>query len=674
MTKAKWSLIAAAMLMALCCVAIPGVVAAGDDWLPVPPADLALKDNPAQPGADAMILYRRSRVDAKRADIDEDFDEEYFRVKVFTARGAKETSKIQIFFSKENSDIKDIRARTIGTDGKIINFDGKVFEETVAASNGNSYLAKTFQLSDVQPGCIIEYQYRLQYKAVPGAVVFYLHWQSWIVSDRFFTRDATFSINPYVPKSNFDPTLYFRSTGLPKGSLPQKQGNGSYSMEVHNIPGIEEEPLMPPARSLQARVEFFYRYKDEPGGETTQQFWNRIGKKWSDEVDKFVNKKSALEGDLSQTVGVSDPPEVKLRKIYARVQKIHDLNDEPRKTEAEKKKGNNKTEESAEGVLKHGSGTERQINWLFVGLARAAGFEAAEVYFVPRNQDLFIPGGQNIGPLTDDLVWVRAGGKEYWLDPAALYYPFGLMPWNETESKGIRVTKQGSEFVETPAAASSDATISRRVDLEVKEDGSASGRLLVDFAGGEGALRRTWHRRDDETGRRKALESEIQNWLPGGATFELTSIANWNDTSLPLHVEGTITNARMGSSSGRRLIVPIEVFQTSFKTTFEPQRRVNPVYFSFRFEEKDDVKIHCPAGYKIETIPPRKVINPGTAMAYEITPGEDGGGIEVKRHFTLSDIHYPVDSYAALRSFFNLVKSDDEAQVVFQNVETAKSN
>ena len=100
MTKAKWSLIAAAMLMGLCCVAIPGVVTAGDDWLPVPPADLALKDNPAQPGADAMILYRRSRVDAKRADIDEDFDEEYFRVKVFTARGAKETSKIQIFFSK----------------------------------------------------------------------------------------------------------------------------------------------------------------------------------------------------------------------------------------------------------------------------------------------------------------------------------------------------------------------------------------------------------------------------------------------------------------------------------------------------------------------------------------------------------------------------------------------
>jgi hypothetical protein len=672
MTRAKLSLVVGAMLMALCWAWTPRTAPAGDDWLPVPPADLALKDNPAQPGADAMILYRRSHVDAKRADIDEDFDEEYFRIKVFTAQGAKENGKIQVFFSKEDSDIKDVRARTIVPDGRIVNFDGKVFEETVEASNGGKYPAKTFQLQDVQPGCIVEYQYRHQFRAEPGAIVHYLHWQSWTVSDRYFTRDASFSINPFVPKSSFDPTLYFRTTGLPKGSLPQKQGNGSYSMEVHNIIGIEDEPLMPPVHSFQARVEFFYRDSDQPAGETTEQFWNRTGKKWSDEVDRFVNKKSALEADLSQTVAANDAPEVKLRKIYARIQKIHDLSYEPRKTESEKKKGN-KAEENAEDVLKHGSGTGRQMDWLLVGLARTAGFEASEVYLVPRNQDLFIPGGQNTAPLTTDVVWVRAGGKEYWLDPAALYYPFGLLPWYETESKGIRVTKQGSEFVETPAAASSDALVTRRVDLEAKNDGSANGKLVIDFAGQTGALRRTWHRRDDEAGRRKALEDEIQRWLPAGSTLEVTNVANWDDTSLPLHVEGTITASRMGSSAGHRLIVPIALFQTSFRTTFEPQRRVNPVYFSFRFEERDDVKIHGPATYKIETIPPRKVINPGTTMAYEITPSEDGGSIEVKRHFTLNDIHFPVDSYAALRSFFNLVKSDDEAQVVLQNAETAKN-
>jgi len=674
MKGAKRNFVGAVILTALCCVATPRTAPAGDDWLPIPPADLALKDNPAQPGANAMILYRRSHIDAKRVDQDEDSDEEYFRIKIFTAEGAKEESKVRIFFSKDDSDIKDIHARTIGPDGRIVNFDGKVFEETVEASNGGTYLAKTFPLPDVQPGCLIEYKYRHQYRLDPGAVVRYLHGQTWDISGRLFTRDASFSIDPYVPRSTFDPNLYFRSTGLPKGSLPQKQGNGSYSLEVHNIPGIEEEPLMPPARSLQARVEFFYRDKGQPAGETTEQFWNRTGKKWSDEVDRFVNKKSALDADLSQTVAAGDPPEVKLQKIYGRMQKIRDSRYEPQKTEAEKKKGNIKTEENAEDVLKHGYATGRQINWLFIGLARDAGFEASEVYLVPRSQDLFIPNGQNTAPLSADVVWVRAGGKEYWLDPAALYYPFGLLPWYETESKGVRVTKQGAEFVETPAAASADATVVRRAELELKEDGSATGKLQLDFSGQIGALRRTWHRRDDETGRRKALENEVRKWLPAGSTFEVTSLANWDNTTLPLHVEGTMKIPGMSSSSGRRMIAPITLFQTSFKTTFEPQRRVNPVYFSFRFEEKDEVKIHGPAGYKIETLPPHKVINPGTAMAYEIVPDERGDGIEVKRHFTLSDIHYPVDSYAALRSFFNLVKSDDEAQVVFQSAETAKNN
>jgi Domain of Unknown Function with PDB structure (DUF3857) len=645
----------------------------GDDWLPIPPADLAMKDNPAQPGANAMILYRRSHVDAKRTNTDEDFDEEYYRIKIFTAEGVRQEGKVRIFFSKEDSDIKDIHARTVEPEGRIVNFDGNVLEENVATRSGSTLLAKTILLADVQPGCIIEYRYRHQYRWEPGPV-HYLHAQSWVVSGRLFTRDASFSINPYNPRGTFDPTLYFRTTGLPKGSLPQKQGNGWYSMEVHNIPGIEEEPLMPPERALQARVEFFYRIKGEPVGETTEQFWNRMGKRWSDELDKFLSKKSVLEGELSQTVAAGDSPEVKLRKIYARAQKIRDLSYEPARTAIEKKAENIKADQNVEDVLKQGYATGRQINWFFVGLARAAGFEASEVYVVPRNQDVFIPSGQNTRPLTADIVWARAGGKEYWLDPAALFYPFDLLPWYETESKGVRVSKQGGEFIETPAAASSDATLVRRADLEMKEDGTASGKLQVDLAGQTGALRRTWHRRDDETGRRKALENEIKPWLPGGSTFEVTSIANWDDTSVPLHVEGNVVVPGMGSVTGHRMIVPLTVFVTSFSKSFETERRVNPVHFNFRYEEMDDVKIHGPAAYKIETIPPRKVINPGTAMSYEILPSQQGDTLEVKRRLTVSEINYPADSYAALRSFFNLAKSDDQAQVVLQNAETSKND
>ena len=52
-------------------------------WLPVPPEDLALKDNPKQPGADAMILYRENVVDARKATSTGDTVEEYVRIKIF---------------------------------------------------------------------------------------------------------------------------------------------------------------------------------------------------------------------------------------------------------------------------------------------------------------------------------------------------------------------------------------------------------------------------------------------------------------------------------------------------------------------------------------------------------------------------------------------------------------
>ena len=59
-------------------------------WLPLPPEDLAMKDNPAGPGADAMILYRESVVDTRKANSDGDSDEEYYRIKIFKKEGTKQ--------------------------------------------------------------------------------------------------------------------------------------------------------------------------------------------------------------------------------------------------------------------------------------------------------------------------------------------------------------------------------------------------------------------------------------------------------------------------------------------------------------------------------------------------------------------------------------------------------
>src|SRR4029077_17938428 len=104
------------------------------------------------------------------------------------------------------------------------------------------------------------------------------------------------------------------------------------------------------------------------------------------------------------------------------------------------------------------------------------------------------------------------------------FYPFGVLPWNEASATGVRVSKDGSEMIETPAAQTTDATIVRHADVTVDNDMEMHGKIQVDFTGQEAATRRFNSRDEDEAGRKKVLADEIKGWLSVEATFEVTSI------------------------------------------------------------------------------------------------------------------------------------------------------
>jgi Domain of Unknown Function with PDB structure (DUF3857) len=657
--------VTAIAFLVLCAATAPRISSAGDDWLPVPPADLALKDNPASPGAHAMILYRDSAVNEKFASTDGASVSEYLRIKIFTQEGTDQ-GNVEIPFFKESSDIQNIRARTIRPDGTIVNFEGKPFEKIIEKRSGERFLAKTFTLPDVQPGCIIEYKYRRQYKPLT------LHDESWILSGDLYMREGHFSILPYSSNYQNFP-LYFRQFGVPSAIAPQRQADGVYALTVHDIPGIADEFYMPPLRMIQARVEFYHLDEGAPSNETPDHFWERTAKKWNDDLEHFINKKNVLEQEVSKTVSPGDSPEIKLRKIYARVQQIRDLNAEVSKSEKEQKQENLKKNSNVEDMLRHGYGNGREMNFLFVGLARAAGFESAEVFVAPRNNNYFYPKLEDPSELGADIVWARAGSQEYHLDPAAVYFPFGILPWFETNTTGIRLGKKPDDFVTIPFASSADATIVRHADVSVDAEGLATGKLQVDFTGQQAALwRGTIHLRD-ETGRRKVLEDEIKGWLPPGSGFELTKLDNWDKTDVPLHVEGTLNLSAFGSPVGRRILIPATIFLAPQTKAFQSAVRHNAIYFSYPNEEVDDLRFQVPAGYKIETVPAAKTVKPGAILTYTISASPQGSQVEVQRHLVVDALQIPVEHYAPLRSFFNSVKSNDESQIVLQNVESAQN-
>jgi Domain of Unknown Function with PDB structure (DUF3857)/Transglutaminase-like superfamily len=646
------------VFLAACFLGFPSTVPSADDWLPVPPADLALKDNPASPGSHAMILYRQERTDSENA-----FVTEYFRIKIFTEEGKKQ-GDVEIPFVKGRDHVEDIRARTILPDGTIVPFSGQVFEKEVVKAGGFKVLEKTFSVPDVQPGCIIEYKYKVQRDRS-------LYWNvGWEVQQDLFIREADFSIHP--PGGDFAPALYAHTIGLGRQVKPERQKNGDYTLTLHDIPGLTDEDYMMPKDMLRGRVEFIFKDSRLPK-QSTEEYWKARDKAINQSVDNYINKKDALQRVVAETTTSADSPEVKLRKLYARVQDIRNLSYEDR-TSQEWKREKIQTNNNVEDVLKRNYGYSREINDVFIGLARAAGFEANQILIAPRDEHFFVPDFQDDSELNDDIVRVELNGHDFFLDPAAKFYPFGPLPWNETGVTGLLVDKEGGQFVDVPFPKSSDDVTERRATLHLGEDGSLSGTLEVDFTGVSASSTREEERDDDEVGRRKDLTDEIKGWLPSSAKFEITKISGWDDSAVPLVVSGDLTIPAYATSAGRRLLLPFTPFIAPEPRSFQSATRVNSIYFAVPYQQHDDVSIVLPPNYTVESLPQNIPMIPKGAIQYAIIPAKQGNTLEVKRNLQIDGVIFPPSVYGTMRHVFSLVKTGDDEQAVLESAASAHQN
>ncbi|MBZ5537002.1 MAG: DUF3857 domain-containing protein [Acidobacteriia bacterium] len=650
--KGRFAFIALpALIFFICLLSSPAQ--AKDDWPAPSQEELALKDNPASPGAHAMILYRESTSDDRLG-----VRTDYIRIKIFTDEG-KKYADIEIPFYHGIESVNEIHARTIHPDGKVVEWDGKVFEKLLVKAGGFKFQVKTFTLPEVQPRSIIEYKYRIQHDSR------FISNTTWDVQEDLFTRRALFTVRPNTILG----ALYWRAYRLPEGTEPQKQKDGSMRLEVQNVAGLEKEQNMPPPSELRGRLEFFYR--DNPS-ETMEEFWKRVTKEGAKNTDNFIGNRSAIRQAAVQVVAANDVPEVKLQKLYARAQQVRNLALDQGKTEKEEKREKLKDNDNVEDVIKHGYGSSPDINRFFVALARAAGFEADWVRVVPRYQNFFHPELQDVRQLTADVAVVRLASKNVYLDPACNFCPYGFLPWYETGVGGVRLNKQGSELINTPAPKSAEAIMERKVDVRLKADGDLEGKWVVNFLGQYALEHRQDERTQDDTGRRKDLTEKIKKWLPANARLEIKNVTGWEGSTEPLHIEGTLTLPEFAASTGRRLLLPLTVFDDGHSVYFQTAQRKHPVYLLYPYQTVDEVSLELPEGFRVESLPKADSTPATSAAMYQVSCKQEGNQLRIVRRAGLEGIYFPLEYYGALRTFFHNMKAKDEEKIVLQSIQAAQ--
>ena len=623
-----------------------------DEWQPVDPADLKMTSEPAAPGAPAIYLYRQvDRDDKGRASTEYN----YLRIKILTEEGRK-YGNIEIPFDKQGYNVSGVRARTIHPDGSIVYFDGKVFENTIARSKTVKYLAKTFSMPDVSVGSIIEYHYNLDFRD------YSLFDSRWILSEELFTRQAKFSLKPYQGEGWS--VQWVSPAGLPTGTVPAKEGpDRIVRMEAKNIPAFQIEDYMPPENELKFRVNFIYR---EGSPElNADKFWTSYGKKQNSRVEDFVNRHKGMEQAVSQIVSPSDTQLAKLQKIYARAQQIRNLSYEENKTEQEEKRAKLKNASNVEDVWKNQYGYYEEITWLFLGLARAAGFDAHACRVSGRNDYFFRRERLNSAELNGNVVVITLDGKDSFYDPGALFTPFGLLPWSETGVVGLQLDKEGGKWINTILPASDASRIDRKGDMKLNDDGSLEGKLTVTWTGLSSTWRRYNQRNEDAANRKKFLEDDLKESIVYGSEVELTNQPDWKSSDVPLVGEFTLKIPGFVSSAGRKALMPASIFAAGEKHMFEHANRVHAVYFEYPFKKVDDVTVDLPLGWKVATLP-APMDRDVKAAEYKLSVEDQKGLLHIRRELRSDVMMVPKDLYPALRDFYQTVRTLDDQQIVLQ--------
>jgi transglutaminase-like putative cysteine protease len=650
------------VISSLCTISLlaPLSARAAVGFQPVNPEELKMTSEPQAPGAPAIILFREVNRDDNRYTPHED---NYLRIKILTEDGRK-YANVEIPFLKSNENIVNVRARTIKPDGSTVEFDGKVFDKTIVKSRSVGYLVKNFTLPAVEVGGIIEYYYTIDYRE------HYVYDSDWILSQELFTRAAKFTLKPYTGSYN---EFHLRWTWqqLPAGANPKQGPSGIVTMEAQNIPAFIPEDYMPPENELKARVDFVY--DQELPESDPDKYWRSVGKKRNGALESFVGKRKAMEEAVSQIVAPGDAPEVKLRKLYDRVQQMRNTSYEIKKTEQEEKRDKEKEINNVEELWKRGYGDGRQLTWLYLGLVRAAGFEAYGCWVSDRQQYFFNPKMMQSTKLDANVVLVKVNGKDMYFDPGGAFTPFGLLTWSETGVQGLRLDGNGGSWITTTIPQASESQIQREAKLKLSDTGELEGKLTVTYTGLEAMYRRLEERHEDGTAQKKYIEDSIKEQIPSAADVELTNKPDWSGTETPLIAEFDLKIPGWVSSAGRRALLPVGFFTEHEKHAFEHSNRVFPIYFEYPYAKVDDVTVELPLGWKIDSVPPQKTQD-SKVIFYELKAENDSGSVRIVRKFNVELLLLEAKYYPALRKFYEVIRTGDEQQILLQPSVSAAAN
>lgn len=645
---------------------------AADQFIKPTAEELSMTSVPGYPGAAAVVLYRE---EVDRDDIHA--VAHYERIKILTEEGKKYANvelRFVTYFDAEaeagNSKmVESIVGRTIHSDGTIIPFTGKPYLKTVEKSGDVKFQERVFTLPDVQVGSIIEYRYAERSENFFEA-------PRWYMQGDLFVRAAHYQWYPTRLQLTDHDDKPISSISwfpiLPNGAKIDRQeipadtrgpGNGPqqvYEVTVKDVPPVTHEEFMPPMQSFTYRVLFsFTPYR------SGAEYWAAEGKSWSKHANSFMNGGGSLQDATAKITAGASTQQDKLRKIYAAVMGLENTAYSRQRAQREDKAAGLGKVSNVNDVLAHGRGTPQQITEVFIAMARAAGMKASMGLVADRGERLFTQAWMNFDQLDSPVAIVTVDGKEFFFDPGERYCAFGHLRWQHTWVQGMRQTESGTDFFQTPGDGQEANRTNRVANLKLDKQDQVSGKIDVTYFGAPALRWRQTALSGDEESTRHGLRTSLEEMVPKSLEVKVSSIDGLTDYDKPLIVHYEVSGT-MGTPTGKRVMLPVDLFQANSSATFPHDKRELPVYFPYPQAVQDAIKVNVDPSLEVEAVPDAAKAGLPSRAVYDLNVQQGQNFFISRRNYVFGDIIVKQADYEKLRGFYSQFEAKDHETVVLK--------
>lgn len=373
------------------------------------------------------------------------------------------------------------------------------------------------------------------------------------------------------------------------------------------------------------------------------------------ENEKFgdeLNKKKYFENDLDQVLKTATSNQDKLNKIFSFVQQRMNWND----------KQSYLCNDGVINAYKQKVGNSAEINLMLIAMLRYADLNANPILVST------IDNGIALFPNRGAYNYIIAGvenpdGTVHLLDATSKFTTPNILPIRTLNWEGviIRPNKSTDKINLLPDINSKDLVT---LMAEIQTDGTIKGKIRRQHMDYNAYA----HRENNNTlSENSAIEKLEKRYT--GLEVEQYTITNKNDLDKPLTENIDFSTNNEIEQIGNKLYFNPLLFYAMSQNPFKEETRDFPIDYIYPYQDRYNVTIKIPEGYKVEELPsPLAIATEGNYCSFKYNLSQNGNQIQVSATFEINHSSVPASHYSVLKDFYKKMLEKQNEKIVLVKI------